>query len=76
MEGDLSDKSYRHIAFKVNEEDLAGMEKRLIHLGATIAEPRPRVRGEGKSLYFYDFDNNLFELHCGELSERLKTYRR
>ena len=31
---------------------------------------------EGRSLYFYDFDNNLFELHTGTLQERLERYAR
>ena len=37
-------------------------------------EQRPRVQGEGLSLYFYDYDNHLFELHTGTLEERLQTY--
>jgi len=32
------------------------------------------VDGEGESLYFYDFDNHLFELHTGTLEERLARY--
>ena len=75
MEGDISEKSYRHIAFKVNEKDLADIEKRIANLGATIATSRPRVAGEGNSLYFYDFDHNLFELHAGDLKKRLDAYR-
>ena len=33
----------------------------------------PRER-EGRSLYFYHFDNHLFELHTGTLDERLRSY--
>ena len=75
MEGDLPEKSYRHVAFKVKEKDIAVIEKRISKLGATIASPRSRVEGEGNSLYFYDYDNNLFELHAGDLKERLNSYR-
>ena len=75
MEGSIPEKSYRHIAFQVDEKDLADIEKRMIRLGASIAPSRSRVAGEGKSLYFYDFDNNLFELHSGDLDKRLSAYR-
>jgi len=75
MEGDQSERSYRHIAFKVEEKDIAAIGKRITGLGATIAAPRARVPGEGQSLYFYDFDNNLFELHTGGLKERLNAYQ-
>jgi len=30
--------------------------------------------GEGRSIYFYDHDNHLFELHTGNLEERLARY--
>lgn len=40
-----------------------------------ILPGRARVEGEGASLYFYDFDNHLFELHSGALAERLERYR-
>jgi len=39
-----------------------------------MKSPRPRIDGEGESLYFYDFDNHLFELHSGTLEERLASY--
>lgn len=29
---------------------------------------------EGNSLYLYDFDNQVFELHTGTLDERLTRY--
>jgi len=35
---------------------------------------RPRLGGEGRSIYFYDYDNHLFELHTSSLSNRLKQY--
>ncbi|SEQ75047.1 hypothetical protein SAMN05216362_12529 [Piscibacillus halophilus] len=46
---------------------------RLINLD--MKPPRPRISGEGYSIYFYDYDHNLFELHTGTLEERLSTYK-
>ena len=43
-------------------------------LGAEVRPPRARVEGEGQSLYVYDFDNHLFELHTGTLAQRLARY--
>jgi fosfomycin resistance protein FosX len=75
MEGDAPvERSYQHLAFKVDEADLAAFEARLRAIGAHVKEPRPRVPGEGQSLYFHDFDNHLFELHTGTLQERLERY--
>ena len=76
MEGKPVDRSYRHVALKVEAHDLPALEARLRSLGAEIQPSRPRVDGEGQSLYFYDFDNNLFELHSGTLEQRLERYRR
>jgi len=75
MEGNpSSERSYQHLAFKVTEQDLALFGVRLRAIGVEVKEPRPRVPGEASSLYFYDFDNHLFELHTGTLDERLKRY--
>ncbi len=45
-------------------------------LGLEVREGRPRVEGEGRSIYFYDGDNHLFELHTGTLQARLARYSR
>ena len=75
MEGDPpAEKSYQHVAFRVTEEEFPLYEPRLQALGVEIKAPRARVDGEGQSLYFYDFDNHLFELHSGTLEERLARY--
>jgi catechol 2,3-dioxygenase-like lactoylglutathione lyase family enzyme len=74
MEGKPTERSYRHVAFQVDQADLPEYEARLRSLGAEIKPPRPRVEGEGMSLYFYDYDNNLFELHTGTLEQRLARY--
>lgn len=69
-----AERTYRHLAFKVSAEALSQFEQRLRSLGLEIKPPRPRVEGEGESLYFYDFDNHLFELHTGTLEQRLQRY--
>lgn len=75
MEGEPpSERTYRHLALKVAAEDIPIFEARLRSIGAEVKEPRPRIPGEGQSLYFYDFDNHLFELHTGTLEERLRNY--
>ena len=75
MEGEPpTERSYQHVAFAVEEADLPTYETRLEKLGAEIRPPRSRVDGEGQSLYFYDFDNHLFELHTGTLEQRLARY--
>ena len=43
-------------------------------LGLDVREGRSRVDGEGRSIYFYDFDNHMFELHSGTLQDRLRCY--
>lgn len=75
MQGDApSTRSYQHVAFQVAEADLPAYRQRLEHVGAEFLPSRPRVAGEGASLYVYDFDDHLFELHTGTLSERLARY--
>jgi len=77
MEGDtLSEETYNHVAFKVSADDLPRYRAAIERLGLPIREPRPRIEGEGQSLYFYDFDNHLFELHTATLDERLSAYER
>lgn len=66
--------TYQHVAFKVAESDLPVYTARLQALGVEIRPPRSRVAGEGQSLYVYDFDNHLFELHTGTLEQRLERY--
>jgi catechol 2,3-dioxygenase-like lactoylglutathione lyase family enzyme len=77
MEGEpLSEKTYNHVALKVSDKDLAEYEKRVRSLGLEVINDRSRIEGEGKSLYFYDYDNHLFELHTGKLDQRLDTYKK
>lgn len=77
MEGPpLAERTYNHLAFKVAEADLARAEAAIRALDLEIRPARPRIEGEGRSLYFYDYDNHLLELHTGTLPERLASYER
>jgi catechol 2,3-dioxygenase-like lactoylglutathione lyase family enzyme len=75
MEGEpLPSRTYDHVAFKIEEAAFEAYEAKVKALGLEIRQPRQRVPGEGRSLYFYDDDNHLFELHAGTLAERLDRY--
>lgn len=75
MEGDpLKNATYNHVAFKISEADFEDYENRVRAAGVEIKQPRSRIVGEGRSLYFYDFDNHLFELHTGSLVDRMASY--
>jgi len=77
MEGEsLSEKTYNHVAFKVSEKNFDMYVQRIKKLGLDIKEARSRVDGEAQSIYFYDYDNHLFEIHTGTLNERLQKYQR
>jgi catechol 2,3-dioxygenase-like lactoylglutathione lyase family enzyme len=75
MQGEPAQRSYRHIAFQIEEADLPFFEKEIELLGLEKVAGRPRHPQEGKSLYFYDYDNHLFELHTGNLETRLSYYK-
>jgi len=74
MEGKPIEKTYNHIAFHVEEKELPVFEQRIRELNLTILPGRERKKEEGDSLYFYDYDNHLFEFHTGDLDSRLKFY--
>ncbi len=75
MEGDpLPTKSYNHVAFKMSAEEYDERLQRILSLGLGVKEGRSRVDGEGQSIYFYDHDNHMFELHSGTLPDRLRRY--
>ena len=67
-------RSYNHIAFQVERGDLPALRATIQEFGLDIRPPRSRVDGEGDSIYFYDDDGHLFELHAGSLRERLAVY--
>lgn len=74
MEGEAIEKTYNHVAFQVTEEELPIFEEKIQALGLHILPGRKREKAEGNSLYFYDYDNHLFELHTGDLDSRLTFY--
>ncbi|MGL4603829.1 MAG: FosX/FosE/FosI family fosfomycin resistance hydrolase [Iodobacter sp.] len=69
-----TERTYRHTAFKIADGEVAGYKARLESIGVEILPPRSRIEGEGESIYFYDFDDHLFELHTGTLEQRLASY--
>ncbi|BCS88766.1 FosX/FosE/FosI family fosfomycin resistance hydrolase [Pseudodesulfovibrio sediminis] len=75
MKGDaLRDKTYNHLAFKIPDAEFDAYEKRVHEYGVEVRASRSRIGGEGRSLYFHDHDNHLFELHTGTLDDRLAAY--
>lgn len=77
MKGEpLPERSYNHVAFRVPETELEQRRAEIAALGLEMRPERPRVSGEGRSIYFYGPDNHLFELHTGTLEERLARYAR
>ncbi len=75
MEGEgLTDQTYNHVAFKMSPDEYEDRLQRIQALGLEVREGRSRVEGEGHSIYFYDYDNHMFELHSGTLEERLRRY--
>jgi catechol 2,3-dioxygenase-like lactoylglutathione lyase family enzyme len=75
MEGEpLPARTYNHVAFKIADDEYEDYLQRIRGLDLEVREGRSRVSGEGQSIYFYDDDNHMFELHSGTLEERLKRY--
>lgn len=76
MEGNsLKERTYNHIAFQITDSEVETCLVKLQELGLEVEKGRSRVEGEGKSIYFYDYDNHLLELHTGTLEERLERYK-
>jgi catechol 2,3-dioxygenase-like lactoylglutathione lyase family enzyme len=76
MEGEThKEKTYNHIAFRVSKKDFPAYVERVKELGLEIKDSRSRIPEEAESLYFYDYDNHLFEIHTGTLEERLLRYK-
>jgi fosfomycin resistance protein FosX len=75
MEGEpLPSRTYNHVAFKIDDAEFEAYAAKVEAMGLETHPQRQRVPGEGRSIYFYDDDNHLFELHTGTLAERLERY--
>ena len=70
----LAGRSYNHVAFRIREAEYDERLTAVQALGLDVREGRARVAGEGRSIYFHDHDNHLFELHTGTLEDRLARY--
>ena len=70
----LSQRTYNHIAFQIPEDEIEKYMNIINSFGLEIRPSRSREAGENYSIYFYDYDNHLFELHTGSLQDRLKCY--
>lgn len=76
MEGEEEiPRTYNHIAFSVEESAMDDHLVEIKKLGLEFRESRHREVWEGRSIYFYDDDRHLFELHSGDLMKRLAHYR-
>lgn len=71
MEGEAINKSYHSIAFEIDEYDMPIFQEKIESLGLTIFANENDENNENRSIYFYDYDNHLFELHAGNLVERM-----
>ena len=70
----MVERTYNHIAFTIQDKDYDEYIERINKVNGEIIQGRTRIDGEGRSIYFYDYDNHLFELHTSTLEERLKSY--
>jgi metallothiol transferase len=67
--------SYTHIAFTIKEEEFETYKEKLKELNVNILPGRERDERDNKSIYFSDPDGHKFELHTGQLKERMEYYR-
>ncbi len=73
-DANIINRTYHHVAFKIKDSDVDNYLEKIKELSLELKASRARIPGEGYSIYFYDYDNNLFELHTETLEERLSTY--
>jgi fosfomycin resistance protein FosX len=70
----ILNRTYHHIALKISDSDVESYMNKIKELNLELKLPRKREHGEGYSIYFYDYENNLFELHTETLEKRLRVY--
>ena len=73
IKGKALEKSYNHYALQIDPKDMPEFEKKITSLKLTTLPGKDRAIGENHSLYFYDYDNHLFELHTGDLQITLSS---
>ncbi|MDR3682068.1 MAG: FosX/FosE/FosI family fosfomycin resistance hydrolase [Flavipsychrobacter sp.] len=71
----IINRTYHHVAFKILDSDVDIYLTKIKALNLELKPSRKRVFGEGFSIYFYDYDNNSFELHTETLEKRLDSYK-
>ncbi|EGG37998.1 metallothiol transferase FosB [Paenibacillus sp. HGF5] len=70
-----ANRTYTHIAFTIDEQDVEPTLVRLQSLQVEILPGRARDEKDKKSIYFLDPDGHMFEFHTGGLQDRLDYYR-
>lgn len=68
-------RTYHHIAFKISNSDVESYLEKIEDLNLELKQYIERIVDKKHSIYFYDYDNNLFELHTETLEEKLASYR-
>ncbi|WP_281886534.1 metallothiol transferase FosB [Paenibacillus sp. YYML68] len=68
-------KSYTHIAFSILEEEYEAFKDKFRELDVNIISGRERDERDKRSIYFTDPDGHKFELHTGQLNDRMEYYR-
>lgn len=73
IEGDpLPTRKYNHVAFTIPDSEFAEYERRIKSLDLDVRASRPRIDGEGRSLYRCNNDNYSFKLHARSLALQLQ----
>ncbi|WP_028544308.1 metallothiol transferase FosB [Paenibacillus taiwanensis] len=68
--------SYTHIAFSITEADYKNWVEKLQKLNVKLLTGRIRDAQDLNSIYFEDPDGHKFELHTGQLEDRMEYYRK